>query len=62
MSILQQVPKAKIWMLKFSHAAQKYLWKEAEKQGISADRLVFREFICIMRVCMYVCVCLCVDA
>jgi len=41
MEVMRQVPKSKLWLLKFSKAASKYLLKEAAAAGVKEDRLVF---------------------
>lgn len=43
MKILKAVPEAKLWMLRFSHAAEHYLRKEAEKAGIESSRIGFSD-------------------
>jgi len=41
MRVLKEVPAAKIWMLRFSHAAEVYLKASAKKHGVDGDRIVF---------------------
>lgn len=45
MRILQRVPGSVLWLLKTSDVACKNLCREAESRGISADRLIFADFV-----------------
>ncbi len=41
MRLLQQVPKSVLWLLGGNEFSARNLWREADRRGIAADRLVF---------------------